>query len=100
LSIFQRVKTLFNIPEKRHPDYTVSKAPPTDYYQVIRGGMVGNRVATNEEVTEFLRNCDMDPETPIFEAAMAGAPFEIDGATMRFVRLPEEYVPAVTDQQL
>ena len=94
-SIIQRVKTFLNVTEKRHPDYTVSMAPPTDHYQVMRDDMVGNRFATTEEVSEFLQNCHMEPETPIFEAAMAGLPFEIDGATMRFVRLPEGFVPPV-----
>lgn len=92
--IIQRAKVFFNFTEKRNPDYTVT--PPPVYYQVIRGGMVGNRAATTEEVSEFLQNCHMVPETADFEAAMAGVPFEIDGATMRFVRLPEGFEPTLT----
>ncbi len=54
-------------------------------YKVIRGEQVAQRLATDEEVEEFLDACGMVKGTQKWEAAKAGVPVIVDKAEMRFV---------------
>lgn len=91
--IIAAVKSLFSKNGETHPEFTVITAPPQAHFQVIRGGEVSSRIATFDEVAEFLGDCHFEQDSAHFEAALAGVPFEIDGATMRFVRLPDGFTP-------
>ena len=96
--LIQYIKSLFSTGEKMitvstEPAPAPAPAPASDYFEVRRGDMVSDRIATYDEVKEFLGDCGFEDESGNFLAAMAGVPFEIDGATMRFVRMPEGFVP-------
>ena len=54
-------------------------------YKVIRGQQVAQRLATGEEVDDFLDACGMLKESQEWEAAKAGNPFVVDRTEMRFV---------------
>lgn len=54
-------------------------------YKVIRGQEIAQRLATDEEVDEFLDACGMVKGSQEWEAAKAGNPFVVDRAEMRFV---------------
>lgn len=55
-------------------------------YQVIRGELISDKLSTSIEVGDFLNDCGLASGTPEWQAALAGGPILVDGATMRFIR--------------
>lgn len=65
-------------------------------YAVLRSNGIetkqGTRFLTRAEVEDYLGSCNLNADMPAWTAALAGAPFDIDGATMRFIRVPDDEV--------
>jgi len=70
------------VTDRGHPSVTTDLA----MYQVIRGELVSDKLATSIEVGDFLNDCGLASGTPEWQAALAGGPILVDGATMRFIR--------------
>lgn len=71
------------------PVETTSPRPgPAPQYKVERSGMPGDRHATQDEVEDFLDACGIKPESDEWEAALAGVPIAVDGASMKFTPVP------------
>ncbi|AHZ73560.1 hypothetical protein OU5_P0308 (plasmid) [Pseudomonas mandelii JR-1] len=78
-----------NIVGQTATEVFLNKVQPSlsDQFTIIRGGLEGNRKATLQEVHDFLDACGLSPESAQWEGAMAGVPIEVDGTTIRFVRV-------------
>lgn len=66
------------------------RGPDAPFFRVSRGGVESRRVATAEEVDDFLDACGFPPGSSNALLAKAGVPFESDGAMMVLKAVPTQ----------
>lgn len=64
-------------------------------YIIERGGQRSDKLATPEDVADFLDACGIQQESERWCAALAGVPIEVDGSTVRFIEVGEPDVSTV-----
>lgn len=82
-----------SLPE--YPDQQQVKHPVTEpfptaagyKFQVMRGDVLANRAASSGDVSNFLSACGIECGSQEWYAAFAGAPIQVDGTAMRFIRI-------------
>ncbi|MEM8519525.1 hypothetical protein [Janthinobacterium sp. CAN_S7] len=56
-------------------------------FQVMRGDELANKLASYDDVSDFLDGCSIMRGSQEWHAAFAGVPIQVDGTTMRFIRI-------------
>lgn len=70
--------------DKQYPDQPIAEGYK---FQVMRGEVLANKAASTDEVSEFLDACSIMRGSQEWDAAFAGVPIQVDGTTVRFIRI-------------
>lgn len=70
--------------DKQYPDQPIAEGYK---FQVMRGEVLANKAASTDDVSEFLDACSIMRGSQEWDAAFAGVPIQVDGTTVRFIRI-------------
>jgi hypothetical protein len=86
--VAQKLRIIFGKkPALPKPEYAHEHEDEPLQYQVMRGGVVSSKIASEDEIAEILASCGMLPDTMTYVAALSGVPFSVEGQVMRFIRV-------------